>query len=63
MKSNPDPQRKDVLYASIDGLRNNRADLITQYNTDSEKSYTLGQFKSSNLPYRLTLSKETECHA
>lgn len=64
LKTTKDPQRVEVLNASITALRNNRADAITQYNTDSDKSYTEGQFKSSNLPYTLVVSQEnTVCHA
>lgn len=30
-----------------------RAELIRTYNADASKSYTIGQFKSSHLPYHL----------
>lgn len=64
LKTAKDPQREVVLNASITALRNSRADLITQYNADSDKSYTEGQFKSSNLPYQLYVTQEnTTCHA
>lgn len=64
LKTTTDQQRALILNASITALRNSRADLITQYNTDSDKSYTEGQFKSSNLPYTLVVSQEnTVCHA
>ena len=33
-----------------------RADAVTQYNADSTKRYTVGQFKASGLPYRLSLT-------
>lgn len=59
-----DPSRKTVLNASITAQRANRADAINQYNADARKSYTLGQFKSSDLPYELdTTAKETTCTA
>lgn len=38
---------------NIGGLEATRADGINQYNADASKSYTVGQFKSSNLPYQL----------
>lgn len=63
LKSTTDPQQKIVLQTGILALQNQRADLITQYNVDSTKSYTLGQFKSSNLPYRLTLEGNNTCTA
>lgn len=41
-----------------------RADLINQYNVDAKKSWTVGQFQSSDLPYQLSVSaKETQCTA
>lgn len=59
-----DAQRRDVIDASVTALRNDRADSITQYNADARKSYTLGQFRSSDLPYQLDLNaKETSCTA
>lgn len=64
LKTTTDQQRALILNASITALRNSRADLITQYNTDSDKSYTVGQFKSSHLPYELNANQEnTVCHA
>lgn len=62
LKTTTDQQRQTVLNASITALRNSRAQLIFQYNNDSEKSYTEGQFKSSQLPYRLDTTQEnTQC--
>ena len=63
-----DPQRKLVLEASVDALRNSLADDITQYNADSRKTATAGQFRASDLPARIDpndiYSKEvTSCHA
>lgn len=64
LKTHPDPQRVAVINASLTALVSSRADLVTQYNTDSEKSYTVGQFKSADLPYNLSLTKEHNvCHA
>jgi hypothetical protein len=62
LKITTDQQRKLVLVSSITALKNSRADLIHQYNNDSQKSYTEGQFKSSKLPYQLDLTQEnTTC--
>jgi hypothetical protein len=38
---------------NIAGLESVRADGINQYNADASKSYTVGQFRASNLPYQL----------
>lgn len=32
---------------------NSRNDAANQYNVDAEKSYTVGQFKASSLPYQI----------
>ena len=32
---------------------NSRNDAANQYNVDAEKSYTVGQFRASNLPYQI----------
>lgn len=59
-----DAQRKTVIAASLTALANDRADAITQYNADARKSYTLGQFRSSDLPFELSLNaQETSCTA
>jgi hypothetical protein len=64
LTSEPKPADERVLQinASITALENNRAENINQYNADAAKKHTLGQFRSSGLPYRLSLStKETSC--
>lgn len=59
-----DPQRLTIIAATITALRNNRAETITGYNADSRKSYTIGQFKASDLPFKLDINdKETTCTA
>lgn len=64
LKTADDPQRKLVLVASITALRNNRAEDINDYNADSAKSYTIGQFRSSDLPFRIEIKEEeTTCTA
>lgn len=58
------PQRKAQIGASITALRNSRAEDINQYNANARKSYTAGQFRSSDLPFHLDLSaEETTCTA
>lgn len=41
------------IEANIAGLSADRADAINQYNADAAKSYTVGQFRSSGLPWQL----------
>ena len=63
-KPAPDAQRADILRANINALSSTRAESIRQYNQDARKSYTLGQFKSSDLPFQLDIhAKETSCTA
>jgi hypothetical protein len=63
-KPTPDAQRKIVINASITANRIQRASDINTYNQDARKSYTEGQFRSSDLPYQLDKSaKETSCTA
>lgn len=39
-----------------------RAELIREYNNKASRGYTEGQFRASDLPYRLNINdKETEC--
>lgn len=58
----PSEERAIQIRASITALENNRAANINQYNADAAKKYTIGQFRSSGLPYRLDPStEETTC--
>lgn len=43
------------IETNIAGITSDRADAINQYNADASKSYTIGQFKSSHLPYQIPL--------
>jgi uncharacterized protein HemX len=64
LKTTTDSTRKAVLPASITALRNKRADDINTYNADSHKTYTLHQFKASDLPFQIDPTQElTTCHA
>jgi hypothetical protein len=44
---------RERIRTNISGQMNTRNDAVNTYNADSHKSYTVGQFKSSNLPYSL----------
>lgn len=59
---------KERIKANIAGITADRASAINEYNADSTKDYTVGQFKASKLPYRLdhafyTKGVHTECTA
>lgn len=58
LATNPSEKRVGQINASITALRSGRAEKINQYNADASKDYTIGQFRSSNLPYQLDSSQE-----
>lgn len=53
------PQRASQLRANVNALRGSRAENIRDYNADASKDYTVGQFRDSNLPYRIDPTRET----
>ncbi|MGH1563088.1 hypothetical protein [Mumia sp. DW29H23] len=58
------PERKQQIAANVTASRAVRAQAIRRYNTDAAKTYTSGQFLSSDLPYQLDINaKETSCTA
>lgn len=60
LKSTKDERRRGQLLTNINALIAARAEAVNQYNADSAKTYTAGQFKASNLPYRLPTEAPTE---
>lgn len=42
------------IQANISGIQGARAGAIAEYNADARKGYTIGQFRSSQLPYQLS---------
>lgn len=42
------------IRTNIAALLTDRAGGVNEYNQDAQKSYTIGQFKSSNLPWQLS---------
>jgi hypothetical protein len=61
-KAGTTPERLTIIAASLTGLRSGRASDINQYNVDARKSYTLAQFRASDLPFTLDpLATETTC--
>lgn len=62
LKTNPRQARVEQINASMTALRSSRAEKINQYNADAAKDYTVGQFRSNNLPFRLDTTQEvTTC--
>jgi len=62
LTTGPSESRRGQIQATLTALRSGRAEKINQYNADARKDYTIGQFRSSGLPYTLdpTLEK-TSC--
>lgn len=55
---------RERIAANVAGLRATIGGSIAQYNVDARKSYTVGQFKSSDLPYQLDqTTKGTSCES
>lgn len=62
--TDPGEDRAGQIQSNITALRNKRAELINEYNTDAAKTDTKANFKASDLPYRLDVdTKETQCTA
>ncbi|PXY21148.1 hypothetical protein [Prauserella muralis] len=60
----PPTTRVTQIRANLTAVTAARAADINQYNADAEKAGTAGQFRASNLPYRLDINdKETQCTA
>lgn len=45
---------RERIVTNIGALLADRAGAVNQYNQDAQKSYTIGQFKSSKLPWQLS---------
>lgn len=58
-----DTQRKTILNSSITASKNKRAELIASYNADARKEATQGQFRDSDLPYKLNEEDITSCES
>lgn len=63
MKGVTDQGRLEQLQANLAAQQIKLVTDVNQYNGDARKAATLAQFKASNLPSRLTATKETTCHA
>lgn len=64
LTTGPSESRRGQIQATLTALRSARAEKINQYNADARKDYTIGQFRSSGLPYTLDATLEaTSCTA
>ena len=53
-----DKERATILNASITASKNKRSEMIASYNADARKEDTQGQFKASDLPYKINENEE-----
>ena len=64
LTTNPSESRRGQIQANIAALKSGRAEKINSYNADARKDYTIGQFRSSGLPFQLDPTQEaTSCDA
>jgi len=58
----PGSRRETQVQASLTAVRSSRIEKIQRYNADAARDYTVGQFRDSDLPYRLNPNQEnTSC--
>lgn len=61
-RENAEGQRVSQLDTTITAVKNSRAEKIREYNADSQKEATRGQFRDSGLPFELDVdAEETVC--
>lgn len=61
-RENASVERVEQINASLTAITASRASKVARYNADAAKDYTIGQFRSSRLPYSLDVNREeTEC--
>lgn len=59
---------RDRIRANVAGIEGARAQAIAQYNAEARESYTIGQFRSKQLPYQIPTApyvkgEHTSCNA
>ena len=60
LENTKEEDRKSRIRTRIAGLKGEFSRVVRQYNADARKSYTAGQFRSSDLPYQLSTDYEEE---
>jgi hypothetical protein len=69
LKTSTDPDDRERLQTNLSAQIITRQSGINQYNVDARKSYTIGQFRSLQLPYQLPTAAfqsgdtQTSCQA
>lgn len=62
MQTGPSAERVEQINATVTAIRGSRASKVARYNADARKDYTVGQFRSSGLPFALDINGEdTSC--
>jgi hypothetical protein len=62
LAGHPSAYRAEQVRSNLAAIDAQRTAAIRQYNNDARKTYTEGQFRSSDLPFQLDPSaKETSC--
>lgn len=56
-----DDDEKSRIRQNIAGLQAQIQGTVSQYNALSTREYTAGQFRASNLPYKLSVEGDTTC--
>lgn len=62
-KKSGDTAELSRQQTNLQAQTNQLNDLVNHYNADSHKSWTLAQFKASDLPYTLNSNQEIQCGA
>ena len=60
LESSPDNE-KSRIRQNIAGLQAQVQGTVSRYNSLSTRGYTAGQFRASNLPYKLSVEGDTTC--
>jgi hypothetical protein len=60
-RKNGDDGVLQVQLPNLQAQTNQLNALVNSYNADSQRTYTIAQFKSSNLPYTLNAHQEISC--
>lgn len=63
LATDPPPDRVVQINASLTAVVTSRAGKIVRYNADATRDFTVGQFRDSDLPYRISLEGNTQCAA
>lgn len=55
------PNLTDKEQTELRGMKGIHADLVSRYNNDVRKDYTVGQMRDSDLPYQLNINGGNTC--